>query len=133
MIFGSGSSWPWGLRARRQGRPAWWPDHFGALDTEHILKPSLSNALAKGRNLAITCIPQEGGPRDLGLQLKVHQCQGDLLFLLKDHILWHSRVTAAPGVIGPFLGQVKAVGDGQARMVVDQGDADRILAIGLFA
>jgi hypothetical protein len=57
--------------------------------------------------------------------------QGDLPLFPEDHALRHPRLAATFRVIGPFHRQVQAVGNGEARMVVDQRDADCDLAIGL--
>ncbi|MDT4841812.1 hypothetical protein FQZ97_756850 [compost metagenome] len=60
-------------------------------------------------------------------------CQRNLRLGGERDIVWHAGFFAASRIVGPFLGQIKLIGNRKAALLCGQRQADRHLAIVLFA
>jgi hypothetical protein len=103
------------------------------LNLPHIGKADLGDAVAQIRVVAVSRVEQCDVGLDPGRASGTKLVECDLRFGLEDDIVRHACLSAPGWVISPFMRQIQAIGDRQAGVIVRGRQADRDLAVVLFA
>ncbi len=109
------------------------PDGGGALDAQHIAQFQPGHRLTKARVVAVSRVSQH---RSLGNSVGhglADLAERDLQLGLEQNLLGNPGLLPVLGVVGPGLGQIQAVGDGQTSVPRGHRQADGHLAVILLA
>ncbi len=117
-------------KRRRAGRP-----HAGRRqDRRHVAEPEILQPLTKGRVVAIAGVDQDHPARHHRIgRARANLVQRDLRLGAEIDLLRDLRLGPPRPVRRPRLGQIKPPRDRQARLMGGQRQADRHLAVVLFA
>jgi hypothetical protein len=118
---------------RRQRCHPWWPYRGLRWDTGDIAQPQSADLLAQPGIAAISGVHQHNAARQTGGVGRPDLLQRDLRLGQKSNRLGDASRGAAHGVGRPLQRQIQPPGDRQARRMVGQRQADRDLAVVLFA